>query len=157
MPGAICDCRNGWLPNKFTEQCREIASKYIIEHVQKIMQEENKRQVEEQGETDNASGASKSAEEQKGQDLLEISDSESDSNSEYLPSDSADEDEDYNEMPSKTEKKKTKKRDATENDNDEEEDDDDEIDMDSVDHVKKILKQNYAVLKDFDRLVYDSD
>ncbi|KAK9707969.1 Tau95 Triple barrel domain [Popillia japonica] len=154
MPGTVCDFKNGWLPNKFTDQCREIVNKYMIEQVQKANQEESRLLMEEQGQSDSVSAATSSIEEQKEQDLLEISDSDSDSDSEYLPSDLSDNDEDdVPESSKKTYKKKTVPSSA----DNEADDDDDEIDMEAVDDVNKLLQSNYAALKDFDRLVYDSD
>lgn len=154
MPGTVCDFKNGWLPNKFTDQCREIVNKYMIEQVQKANQEESRLLMEEQGQSNSVSAATSSIEEQKEQDLLEISDSDSDSDSEYLPSDLSDNDEDdVPESSKKTYKKKTVPSSA----DNEADDDDDEIDMEAVDDVNKLLQSNYAALKDFDRLVYDSD
>lgn len=39
-PGLGCDLKNGWLPDKFHDQCREIASKYITEEVQRQVLED---------------------------------------------------------------------------------------------------------------------
>ncbi|KAI4466175.1 general transcription factor iiic polypeptide 5 [Holotrichia oblita] len=156
MPGTDCDFKNGWLPNKFTDQCRDIVNKYMIEQVQKANQEENRRLMEEQGQGDSVSVAASSTEEQKEQDFLEISDSDSDSDSEYLPSDLSDNDEDYNDTSANSKKTYKKKTEPSSAEIDAE-DDDDEIDMEAVDDVNKLLQSNYAALKDFDRLVYDSD
>lgn len=40
QPGARCDPKNGWLPDKFHDQCREIATKYISEEVQRQLLED---------------------------------------------------------------------------------------------------------------------
>ncbi|CAH0556532.1 unnamed protein product [Brassicogethes aeneus] len=40
------DSKNGWLPQNFTEQCREIVNSYVLGQVQKQLLEENKRMKE---------------------------------------------------------------------------------------------------------------
>ncbi|XP_022911689.1 general transcription factor 3C polypeptide 5 [Onthophagus taurus] len=70
LPGTKCDMKNGWLPDKFNDQCREIANKYIEEAVQKQL-EETRRQntIENQNQE-------KNNEEEKVVEMLEISDSD---------------------------------------------------------------------------------
>lgn len=34
-PGTVCDIKNGWLPQHFHDQCREIASRYIQQQAKK--------------------------------------------------------------------------------------------------------------------------
>lgn len=41
-PDAKCDPKNGFLPARFHDQCREIASKYIVEQVKKELIESNR-------------------------------------------------------------------------------------------------------------------
>ncbi|GJQ67245.1 hypothetical protein Trydic_g8150 [Trypoxylus dichotomus] len=156
MPGTVCDYKNGWLPNKFTEQCREIVNKYMIEHIKKINQE-NKRLMEEQGENDSVSALASNADEEKDQDLLEISDSDNSSDSDYLPSDLSDNEDDYDEVPRPSASKKQFKKKAGGSGENDAEEDDDEIDLEAVEDVNKLLQDNYVALKEFDRLVYDSD
>lgn len=64
-PGTKCDDKNGWLPSSFTESCREIANKYITEHVQAILDEEKEQEK-----------SSESTKKFDDFELLEISDSE---------------------------------------------------------------------------------
>lgn len=46
-PGTKCDPKNGWLPDKFHDQCREIATKYISEEVQKQLLEDKMSKTQE--------------------------------------------------------------------------------------------------------------
>lgn len=52
-PGAKCDAKNGWLPDKFHDQCREIATIYISEEVQKqLFQDKLDKAAEDEGDSD---------------------------------------------------------------------------------------------------------
>lgn len=61
------DEKNGWLPTNFIDQCREIATRYVAEHVKRIFDEEKKKNVMPANEED--------------EDVFEISDTDSEGES----------------------------------------------------------------------------
>ncbi|CAH1118046.1 unnamed protein product [Phaedon cochleariae] len=53
------DPKNGWLPANFTEQCREIANRYVMKRVRKELAEDNKRLLQMQRNRDSEAGPSR--------------------------------------------------------------------------------------------------
>lgn len=81
LPTAKCHFKNGWLPSSFSDQCREIVSKHIMNVIQSDLKKHktHKKPEQEQASTSkNEDNLLSRSELENVLDLLEISDSDSD-------------------------------------------------------------------------------
>ena len=132
--GETCHFKNGWLPNKFTEQCREIVNKYMVKHITQELAEENQQN---QNESTSEASQVNPTDEEPPTDLMVVTDSSDEDNTS-----------DEEEVPSQFKTLVKNIEGEGENEND---------DIKNAEDVNQAMDESYAALRDFDMLIYDSD